>query len=238
MQTKLSRPDTPKSAARLAARPGVTKNLLAAGIQTIEVPHSREAFLYVPEGLSATAAVPLVISLHGAGGSGRRALDMLLGQAGRYGFCVLAPTSRDQSWDRIMGAFGPDVASLDFCLAYVFKNLAIRPEKLAISGFSDGASYALSIGIENGDLFPNVIAFSPGFAAPIKNQGEPRFFISHGTRDTVLPIDRCSRAVVPKLRAAGYHVDYREFDGPHTVPQDIKEEAIRWWGLTPPAAQK
>jgi predicted esterase len=35
---------------------------------------------------------------------------------------------------------------------------------LAVSGFSDGASYALSIGPANGDLFTHVMAFSPGFA--------------------------------------------------------------------------
>ncbi len=30
-------------------------------------------------------------------------------------------------------------------------------------GFSDGASYALSLGVPNGDLFTHIVAFSPGF---------------------------------------------------------------------------
>jgi phospholipase/carboxylesterase len=34
---------------------------------------------------------------------------------------------------------------------------------VALGGFSDGASYALSLDLTNGDLFASLIAFSPGF---------------------------------------------------------------------------
>lgn len=102
------------------------------------------------------------------------------------------------------------------------------PARLAITGFSDGASYALSLGLTNGDLFSRVLAFSPGFAAPADRQGAPRIFISHGTADAVLPIDRCSRRIVPRLEQAGYDVTYVEFDGPHTVPPEIQRAAVDW----------
>jgi phospholipase/carboxylesterase len=59
---------------------------------------------------------------------------------------------------------------------------------LAVEGFSDGASYALSIGLTNGDLFTHVVAFSPGFASPVAYTGKPPVFVSHGTHDEVLPI--------------------------------------------------
>ena len=64
---------------------------------------------------------------------------------------------------------------------------------VTVCGFSDGASYALSIGLANGDLFGHVLAWSPGFVAPPEFVGRPRVFVSHGTDDRVLPIDRCSR---------------------------------------------
>ncbi len=57
-----------------------------------------------------------------------------------------------------------------------------------MEGFSDGASYALSIGLTNGDLFTHVVAFSPGFASPVTYTGKPPVFVSHGTHDEVLPI--------------------------------------------------
>ena len=103
------------------------------------------------------------------------------------------------------------------------------PARIAVEGFSDGASYALSIGITNGDLFTHVIAFSPGFMAPAGQEGAPRLYISHGVHDDVLPIDLCSHRIVPQVERAGYDVRYREFDGPHTVPDEIAREALAWF---------
>ena len=94
---------------------------------------------------------------------------------------------------------------------------------------SDGASYALALGLCNGDVFPTVLAFSPGFLVAPDRVGRPRLFVSHGTVDAVLPIDACSRAFVPALERAGYDVRYREFDGGHTVPPPVADEAFRWW---------
>jgi phospholipase/carboxylesterase len=88
----------------------------------------------------------------------------------------------------------------------------------------------LGLGLSNGDLFDSVLAFSPGFIPPGSNPtGKPRIFISHGTQDEILPIDSCSRRLVPELKRSGYSVNYREFDGPHTVPREIADQAFRWF---------
>jgi len=100
---------------------------------------------------------------------------------------------------------------------------------VALAGVSDGASYALSLGIANGDVFTHLIAFSPGFVSPPGQQGQPRVFISHGTADPILPIDACSRRIAPGLHQAGYDVTYLEFDGGHTVPPEIANEAWNWF---------
>jgi poly(3-hydroxybutyrate) depolymerase len=47
----------------------------------------------------------------------------------------------------------------------------VDPQRICVSGFSDGASYALSLGLANGDLFTHVAAFSPGFMRPPCTQG-------------------------------------------------------------------
>jgi predicted esterase len=99
---------------------------------------------------------------------------------------------------------------------------------LVLAGFSDGASYALSLGLGNGDLLDGVVAFSPGFAAPAGHRGRPPVFVSHGVADAVLPIDRCSRRIVPALQDEGYEVTYREFEGGHEIPQPVREAAGRW----------
>jgi phospholipase/carboxylesterase len=120
-----------------------------------------------------------------------------------------------------MDDFGPDVEFIDRALERTFEMCDLDPARIAIGGFSDGASYALSLGLPNGDVFTHILAFSPGFTAHPSMAGKPRIFVSHGMRDAVLPIDRCSRRIVPQLKAAGYKVDYREFDGPHTVPSEM-----------------
>ncbi|HYG79829.1 MAG TPA: alpha/beta hydrolase-fold protein [Pyrinomonadaceae bacterium] len=142
---------------------------------------------------------------------------------------LLAPDSRRQTWDVIEGVYGPDVAYIDRALEQTFGLYTVDPARVAVGGFSDGASYALSLGLTNGDLFTHVIAFSPGFMAPAGQQGAPRLFVSHGARDRVLPVDACSRRIVPRLKRAGYDVLYREFDGPHTVPHEVAREAAAWF---------
>ncbi|HMJ54035.1 MAG TPA: alpha/beta hydrolase-fold protein [Polyangiaceae bacterium] len=114
--------------------------------------------------------------------------------------------------------FGPDVKFVDNALTHLFARYAIDERHMAISGFSDGASYALTLGLSNGDLFTHILAFSPGFTNPPATCGRPDIYISHGAQDNVLPIGRCSRRIVPALKNAGYPVRYHEFDGPHAVP--------------------
>jgi phospholipase/carboxylesterase len=85
------------------------------------------------------------------------------------------------------------------------------------------------LGLTNGDLFTHVIAFSPGFVSTEERRGSPSLFVSHGTRDEILPIGTTSRRLVPWLRREGYDVRYEEFDGPHEVPSEVAREALSWF---------
>ena len=188
----------------------------------------RDALLYIPAAADPAGPIPLAVSLHGAGGNAQHGLDLLKDRADAHRFAVLAPASAAGTWDVIVSGYGPDVKAIDGLLAQTFRRVPVRRNAVSISGFSDGASYALSLGLANA-LFQHILAFSPGFMMPPREEDKPQVFISHGIRDTVLPIDPCSRSIVPRLRRAGYRVEYREFDGPHVVPADIKEDAIQWW---------
>ncbi len=216
---------------RLQARPQQRPmgDVAERGLLPLKLGAQRDGFLYVPQGYRADQPLPLVVMLHGAGGHARHALDPWLELADAAGVLLLAPDSRGPTWDLILDDYGPDVAFIDQSLRKVFERYAVDPKRVAIEGFSDGASYALSLGIANGDLFTHVVAFSPGFLAPPEQQGEPRLFISHGTGDRVLLIDRCSQRIVPRMQQAGYEVRYHEFDGPHTVPDDIAHQALEWF---------
>lgn len=213
-------------AGALSARPGRPGEApLPAGLHPLTDDRDPESALYVPPG-TGSAALPLVVLLHGATSSPERVLPVLREPAERGRFLLLAPKSRDYSWDIIGGGFGPDIAVLDRLLNKVFEHFAVDPARIALAGFSDGASYALSVGLINGELFSRILAFSPGFLVPGRRSGKPAVFISHGQADTVLPIQRCSRRIVPQLQADGYQVDYREFAGGHTVPPELASDAV------------
>jgi phospholipase/carboxylesterase len=166
---------------------------------------------------------------HGAGGAAEQGLRLVRSQADARGALVLSIKSTRTTWDVITdGGFGSDLQRLEAALTYAVAAYPVDPRRMAVGGFSDGASYALSVGLTNGDLFGQVIAFSPGFVAADRHHGKPRIFISHGDQDTVLSIDATSRRLVPRLRKE-YVVEYVEFHGGHGVPADVAERAIRWW---------
>ncbi|WP_158043676.1 alpha/beta hydrolase [Skermanella pratensis] len=230
MSRRIIHRDTPAGRGRLTARAGTDCDRAETppGIRTLSVGTERFGLISVPPGYRPGRPYPLLVLLHGAGGEAGQAIGWLRPVADEAGLILLAPQSEGSTWDVIMGGYGPDVKRIDDALAEVFRRFAIDPDRVAVGGFSDGASYALSLGLTNGGLFRRVAAFSPGFAAPAGTDDSPGFYISHGTGDTVLPIDACSRRLVPRLRDAGFDVLYREFDGGHTVPPCIAREAVGW----------
>jgi phospholipase/carboxylesterase len=200
---------------------------LRSGLSPLGIGGERDGVVFLPERLG-DAPAPLLVMLHGAGGTGRRASALVMPQAEAAGCVVLAPDSRAASWDAVTGGFGPDVRFLGRALAETFAHAPIDRSRIALGGFSDGATYALALGRANGDVFGALLAFSPGFLIDVRRTARPRCFVAHGRQDDILPIDRCSRVIVPALRRAGYDVRYREFDGPHAVPPSIAREAMDW----------
>lgn len=196
----------------------------------------RDGLIHVPAGYDPGRPAPLVVLLHGAGGNARDTSGLLGRLSDETGFLLLVPESRGRTWDVILDGFGPDVDFLGRALGRVFDGHAVDRSRVALAGFSDGASYALSLGLGNADLFTHLIAFAPGFVVPPVPVGRPRLFVAHGTKDTVLPIDRCSRRIIPQLRRAGYEITYEEFDGPHAVPPAIAIRAVHWFAGPPATA--
>ena len=228
----------PAVSGRLRAQPVSGVKTTVSGTSTLGLDASRDAILRVPAHAPDTR-LPLLVLLHGAGGRGERQLERFGTIPADAGVVVLAPDSREATWDAIRHDFGPDVEFIDRALERVFATVAVDPARVAIGGFSDGATYALSLGLMNGDLFKMIVAFSPGFVVDGPPQGTPRVFVSHGRSDSILPIDRCSRVIVPSLQRRGHDVKFREFDGGHEVPAAIAREGFSWvaaTGAPPPSA--
>jgi len=200
------------------------------GIHPLEIDAERDGLFYIPRTYQHTRPVPLAVMLHGAGGNAEQALQLLQPYSELHNMILIAPVSRENTWDIISNEhFGRDVFYINEALHKLFESYAIDIHHCAIGGFSDGASYALSLGLLNGDLFTHIIAFSPGFYYAPHPTGKPNIFISHGTQDNVLPVESCSRRIVSRLEADGYEFIYNEFTGMHTVPEEVSSDAVSWF---------
>ena len=212
---------------RLTARPRDGVKTTSTGEIKLGLDRERDSILWLPQ-RAVESPLPLFVMLHGATQSAGDMFWYLGNAPEETGVAVLAPYSRDTTWDAIGGGFGIDVEFLNRALERVFENVSIDPKRISIGGFSDGASYGISLGLINGDLFTSIVAFSPGFVIDGTPNSKPRIFISHGTNDGILPIDRCGRRIAAQLKARGYDVTFREFEGDHEIPADVVREGLRF----------
>ena len=213
---------------RLEFRPGAepTAAPLPSGRHALRFPEGREAVLVVPDGLPADTPLPLLVMCHGAGGEANRVLPHLVPHARARRCLLLAPQSMYATWDIVIGGHGPDLQRLEGALAIVAAHFRLNPARLALAGFSDGGSYALSVGVTNGDAFSHVIALSAGFMNTFTQAGRPRVFLGHGRADRQLPIETSAHPHARRLLESGHDLTLQPFDGDHEIVPWVVERAV------------
>jgi predicted esterase len=220
----------------LSARPAAPVNTTSAGRHRMRA--GTTATLYLPEAIPAGASAPFLLLLHGAGGKGDDMIRKFKAQADMRGIILLAPDSADPTWDVAMSmsgnrwappSFGRDVKRIDTLLKEAFARVNVDPQFVAVAGFSDGASTALSIGARNAALFPVTLAFSAGGMVPDWTGPAGRVFFSHGAKDPILPIAIARDSLAPALSATGFAVTFVSFEGGHALPEPVLEQAMVWW---------
>lgn len=227
-------PHVREGSPRLSARPTRMLGIdLAPGLHRRTLAGT-ELVLYLPESARRRPRVPLMVFLHGASRTVEAFVDGHRPFADEAGVMVLAPYAAVDTWDRINGPYDRDVAALDVVLQWVFHEVAVAPEAIALSGFSDGAAYALGLGRGNGDLFRRILAYSPHALLPTAPVGRPPITVTHGTLDELVPWGISAEYVVPELRAAGHAVEFVSFTGGHAVPLQVVGEAMRALGDVTP----
>jgi phospholipase/carboxylesterase len=217
---------------RIPARPATVNRSAPTGVQSLELGSVRDSYLYVPRGYRYEEPCALLLMLHGSGGHAHHGVELLHRLADESKIILAAPASAHYTWGDGPGGPASDRRIISKALDQVFTSYSVDPARVAIGGFSDGASFALSTGLSNGDLFRYVIAFSPRFVVPVDVRDArhaPRIFISHGMRDEVLPISTAAQRIVRPMELAGLDVEYAEFEAGHRIPPDIATQAIGWF---------
>jgi phospholipase/carboxylesterase len=191
----------------------------AFGLMPLVLSGEHHGLLYVPEARHSKREAPFLLVLHEAGADTRDGLVPFISFARRSGTILLAPDSEP----------GSDLGFIEEAIEKIAQRHPLRAKHTGVVGFAEGASDALSYGIENGSRFSHVISLSPGVLRPVRIGVPPKIFIAHGARDSLTPADHCGRPIALYLERMGFDVTYLEFEGGHVVDQDVVRSAMAWF---------
>ena len=194
---------------------------------------SRGGFsLYVPEAWDGQASMPLVVALHGGSGHGRDFLWSWLREARGRNVLVLSPTAQDRTWS-IMGGADVDADRLRETIESVAARYPVDRARVLLTGMSDGATYALLLGLRSGPPFTHLapacgVLHPLLFAGGLDRAQDFPIYLIHGALDWMFPV-YTARMGRDALLAAGARLVYREIeDLSHTYPRDENPEILDW----------
>ena len=174
----------------------------------------------------------LVICLHGAGFTGEAYLERWQARLG--GEYVLAcPTVPVGAWFT-RGAEELVLATI----RSVQRRYHIDPDRIFLTGMSNGGIGAWVIGMHQAPLFAGLAPMASGIDNVLMpflaNLRATPIYIIHGVKDEVMPVE-LSRAITGELTRLGYSFVYREHDrehpmaGGHYFPKEELPELVNWF---------
>jgi len=196
-------------------------------------PDARDAvWVYVPETYDPGTPHPVVFALHGGSGRGRAFMWSWVAACRSRGAILVAPTSLGQTW-AIQGN-DRDSRHLASILAFVRRKWTVDPQRLLLSGMSDGGTFSYRSGLLAGSPFthlaPVAAAFHPMLAAMADDErmNGLLIYVLHGQRDWMFPADM-AREAQRHLSRAGARVTYREIeDLSHAYGADLSAMILDW----------
>ena len=193
------------------------------------------AWIVTPSVIEPGHAYPLVVVLHGAGRQDELIVRGLERERERRRAIFVVPRSFAPTWDLIAGGDGLDLAFIDGVLQSIYARFHVDPSRQAIVGYSDGASYALAIGLSNPRLFAAVMAWAAGFLAiDARNlqpdDPKPRIFLEYGTHDQLFPFEQVAVPMRDALTRLGYSLEFRVDEGGiHWPRTGFLPDALDWF---------
>jgi predicted esterase len=194
-----------------------------------------KGYLLLPETIDPARAYPLVTVLHGAGRQDELLVRGYRHEPARRGALFLIPRSTQPTWDLLVGEARPDLDFLEQAYTEIYRHVRVDHTRQALVGYSDGASYALAIGLSNPRLFAAVMGWAAGFVVfdptgIMPDDPRPRILLEHGTYDTVFPFEEVALRNCDILRRLGYEVELRVDEGGiHWPSREFQAAALDWF---------
>ncbi|MBM3225607.1 MAG: hypothetical protein FJZ47_17660 [Candidatus Tectomicrobia bacterium] len=211
--------------------PAVAQGESVSGITRYEAEGGRGAYTcYVPEMYQADRSWPLLLTLHGGSGNDEDFLWTWLKYAKSRGYLLVSAKSFGATW------FPWDAPSLMYILDDVQARYHVDPQRVLLTGLSDGGSFSYEVGFAWPERFHG-LAVVAGILRPHQRSAQAHqlpVYITHGAQDQLFPVAYV-RMVVDQLREWGHQVTYHELTGfGHAYPPGENTAILDWFaGLSP-----
>jgi predicted esterase len=197
------------------------------------------AVLLTPDVIQPGRRYPLITVLHGAGRQDEMLVRACHGQPEKRQALFLVPRSVLPTWDLIASDGRDDLDFLAHAYDLIYRRYPVDPARQALLGYSDGASYALAIGLSNPHVFCAVMGWAAGFLAIDdrrlrETDPKPAVLLEYGTHDELFPFDRVALPMRETLQQMGYSVEFRvDQGGRHWPSGSFQSEALDWFQSEP-----
>ncbi|CAE7628333.1 exgA [Symbiodinium pilosum] len=213
----------------------VLQNLIRHfGLSSSGLADKAELVQYALQALRMTKALPLLIVLHGAGRSKESVDGFVLPFSrisSRQNALVAIPMSLDNTWDLraavATGQASADTAFISHIIDCLMRDYRVDAGRIALMGFSDGGSYALSLAVSNPGVFQAAMSWSAGYYqnAPVASAASsslPHIFHAHGRADELFNFEKVALPMRRSLRSSGHNVtSHNVLSAGHSAPSDF-----------------
>ncbi len=187
--------------------------------------------LSIPPTYQSAKSYGLVVCLHGAGFTGEAYLERWQARLGED-YVLACPTTPMGAWFT-RGAEELVLATI----RSVQRRYHIDPDRIFLTGMSNGGIGAWVIGMHDAPLFAGIAPMASGLDNVLlpflANLRSTPIYIIHGAKDQVMPVE-LSRTITKELTRLGYPYVYREHDrehpmaGGHYFPREELPELVTW----------
>ncbi len=232
----VQRPDATLQAVQDILRNGQPHGLQPVGMlpdeQVVVRDRPYRLSLSIPQSYEPTKQYALVVCLHGAGFTGEAYLDRWKSRLGEE-YILACPTYPAGAWFTRRAE--------DLVLAtvqLVRERYRIDPNRIFLSGMSNGGIGAWLIGMHHAQLFAGLAPMASGIDDVLfpflENLRTTPVYIIHGSQDQVMPVE-LSRKLAGELKHLDYPFIYREHDrthamaGGHFFPREELPDLVKWF---------
>ena len=198
------------------------------------------AILLTPRDIDPERLYPLFTVLHGAGRQDEMLAKGYRDEPDKRQAFFLIPRSVLPTWDLIASPERPDLDFLEYAYDQLYRRYPIDPLQQVLIGYSDGASYGLSVGLCNSTMFSALLLWAAGFVVLDPPTGErfrngisepcPRIYLEYGTHDELFDFETVALPLRDNLRKLGLDVAFSvDEGGRHWPSRSFQTEALDWY---------